>query len=417
MRKEIISLLCVALVFVPLSLKAQDEDRPITITIWNPFTGGDGEFFNAMTKAFNAAQDDILLEDTTKRFEGFYPLLNDELTAGMAPDIVVMNQSRLLSYVEEGYILSLDRYIPTTGIDLSTFIPGPLADCRVDDSLYAIPLDVHPLIMYYNRDLFERAGVSKPPETFPELISAAQAVQEETGAIGVAADNTSSTYKAYTLARIFMSLLMQQNTTVLNSSNTKANFNNSAGIRAYQVISDMIYRYQITPLGLDYDFSVSYFKTGMAGIHFNGVWVVGLFEEEENLNFGTAKFPALLGENAAWSGSHIISIIKKESMDEEKITAALSYIDWITAHGELWAKAGHIPTRKTVFRKEEFQALPHRNEYADAVESSFVTPAIPQWTTCYRAMADMLESAIAKNMNAREALNKMEERINRILAE
>lgn len=394
---------------------AQTAAAPIELGFWTPFTGGDGQFFDDMVAAFNASHPDVVMKTDTVRFMSYYPKLSEALAAGTAPDVVVVHQDRLINYVGNGYFLALDPWLARAGIDRGGFAPGPLAACTFKGFTYAIPMDVHPLVMYYNKRLFAKAGITKVPATTEELLAAARAIQEKTGAIGIAMDNTAATYKAYTLTRIFMSLLMEEGKAVLDAGNTKANFNNPEGRKAYQFLLDLVYKYGVTPKGLDYDFSVNYFKSGKAGIHFNGVWVMGAFESQPGLDFGVVPFPAFLGPNAAWAGSHAFAIPARKDMDERKVLAIMRFIDWMTAHGALWARAGHIPTRTSVYSTPEFRALPHRPEYADAVKYAFPTPATSKWPACYAEMSDFLAEAIALGKDARTAMTQLEARINAIL--
>ena len=401
----------------PHPVLAQAAAVPLELSFWTPFTGGDGQFFDDMVAAFNSSQRDIVMKTDTVRFMSYYPRLSEALAAGTAPDVVVVHQDRLINYVGTGYFLALDPWLARAGIDRGGFAPGPLAACTFKGLLYAMPMDVHPLVMYYNKELFARAGITKVPATTEELFAAARAIQEKTGAIGIAADNTAATYKAYTLTRIFMSLLMEEGRTVLDAGNARANFNNPEGRKAYQFLLDMVYRQGVTPRGLDYDFSVNYFKSGKAGIHFNGVWVMGAFESQPGLDFGVVPFPAFLGPNAAWAGSHAFAIPARKDMDERRVLAIMRFIDWMTAHGALWARAGHIPARSSVYSTPEFRALPHRPEYADAVKYAFPTPATSKWPACYAEMSDFLAEAIALGKDARTAMAQLEARINAILKE
>jgi multiple sugar transport system substrate-binding protein len=414
--KKMTGLAVVALVLASIvSVGAQSTQKPLEITFWSLFTGGDGEFFDAMVKEFNASQHEIVMKTDTVKFDNYYTKLTAALAAKTAPDVVVMHQDRLSTFVPSGVLLPLDVYAQKAGIDLASFEQAPLNNCRIDNKLYAIPLDVHPLIMYCNLDLFAKAGITKLPESLSELFSTAETIQKKTGAEGIAADNTTATYKAYTLTRMFLSMLMEQGVTVFNADNTKANFNNEAGVKAYQALSDMVNKYKVTPKGLDYDSSVADFKLGKAAIHFNGVWVTGLFEQQPGLNFIAVKFPALFGKNAAWAGSHTFAIPVQKTIDEKKIMGAMKFIDWMTNHGYLWAKAGHVPTRKTAVNTPEFKALPHRSDYADAAKYVFATPATPKWPQCYDAISDSLEESIANGRDAKTALAKMEQTINDIL--
>ena len=416
MKSRNLVLMAVFILIAGMTLGAQTSQKPIEIGFWSLFTGGDGAFFDAMVKEFNASQNEIVMKTDTVKFDNYYTKLTAALAAKNAPDVVVMHQDRLSNFVPNGVLLPLDDYIKKAGIDMSTFEQGPVSNCRFDGKLYAIPMDVHPLIMYYNTDLFAKAGIPKAPVSLAELIADAQAIQEKTGAIGIAADNTTATYKAYTLTRMFMSMLKEQGYSTLNANNTKANFNNEAGAKAYQALSDMVNKYKVTPKQLDYDSSVADFKLGKAGIHFNGVWVTGSFEQQPGLNFAAVKFPALFGTNASWSGSHTFAVPVQKTFDEKKVMAIMTFINWMTNHGYLWAKAGHVPTRKTAIYTPEFKSLPHRAGYADAVKYTFASPDTPKWPQCYDAISDSLEESVALNRDAKTALSNMEQVINAILA-
>ena len=420
-KRKIIAILLIALITVPAlwAAGAKEESKqegPIEVTFWSLFTGGDGEFFDAMVDEFNRTHTDIVAKSDTVKFDNYYTKLTTALSANNAPDVVVVHQSNLLGYVPRGVFLPLDDLLARNNAPLDDFVKAPLDAVKYEGKLYALPLDVHALMMYYNEDLFAKAGVKEVPQTYEELIAAAKAVQDKTGKMGMAVDNTTATYKAYTLTRLFMSMLEQQGTSFLNADNSKANFNNAAGEAALRALVDSVHKYKVTPTGLDYDGAVNGFKLGNAGIHFNGVWATGTFENQPGLNFKTAGLPPLLGKPAAWSGSHTLAIPVQKKSDPAKLDAAIEFMLWMTEHGEMWAKAGHIPTRESVYEKEAFTSMPHRKDYADSASFAFAAPATPAWEEIYSTVSDLLEFAVAKNQNAREALAGMEAKVNSIIA-
>ncbi len=369
-----------------------------------------------MIAEFNRTHTDIVAKSDTVKFDNYYTKLTTALSAKNAPDVVVVHQSNLLGYVPRGVFLPLDDLLARNNAPLGDFVKAPLEAVKYDGKLYALPLDVHALIMYYNADLFAQAGVDVVPQTYEELIAASTAVQAKTGKMGLSVDNTTATYKAYTLTRLFMSMLEQQGKSFLNADNTKANFNNAAGEAALRALIDTVHKSKVTPGGLDYDGAVNAFKLGNAGIHFNGVWATGSFEKQAGLNFKTAGLPPLLGKPATWSGSHTLAIPVQKVEDQAKLDAAIEFMLWMTEHGDMWAKAGHIPTRESVYEKESFTSLPHRKDYADSASYAFAPPSTPAWEEIYSTTSDLLEYAVAKNQNVREALAGMESKINSIIA-
>jgi multiple sugar transport system substrate-binding protein len=407
------SLLALAVALLCLSTAAA---KPVEIKFWSLFTGGDGEFFDAMVKEFNRTHPDIVAKTDTVKFDNYYTKLTTALSAKNAPDVVVIHQANLLQYVPKGVLYPLDAQLAKMKAPLDDFVEAPLAACKFDGKLYSLPLDVHAIIMYYNNDLFAKAGVTKVPQTAAEVFAVAKAVQDATGAMGLAVDNSTAKYKAYTLTRLFMSMLEQQGISILTADAKKANFNNKAGEEALKTLIDEVQVYKVTPAGLDYDGAVNAFKLGKAAMHFNGVWATGTFEGQSGLNFTAVPLPPMLGKSAAWAGSHTLAVPVQKKMDPKKIEAATTFILWMTEHGEMWAKAGHIPTRKSVASKPEFTSLPHRKDYVAASAFAIAPPRTPAWEEIYTKLSDMLEAAVAKNQDVKTALAEMETSVNKIIA-
>ncbi len=166
-----------------------------------------------MVDEFNASQDEIVMKNDMVKFDNYYTKLTTALSAKTAPDVVVVHQGNLLNYVPSGSLLALDSYVDAAV--LADFQKAPLDACRFDGKLYSLPFDVHPIVMYYNTDLLAEAGITEVPESAQDFIDASLAVKQATGKWGMAIDNTTGVYKAYTLSRLFMSMLAQQGGSLL----------------------------------------------------------------------------------------------------------------------------------------------------------------------------------------------------------
>jgi len=388
---------------------------PVEITFWSLFTGGDGEFFDAMVKQFNESQNEVKMTNTMVKFDNYYTKLTTALAAKNAPDVVVCHQANLLNYVPNGSFLALDQYVDKD--TLADFQQSPLDACRFNGKLYSLPLDVHPIVFYYNKDILKAAGITTLPASIDEFIKDSQIVKEKTGKWGMLVDNTTGTYKAYTLTRLFFSMIKQEGGTFLTSDNKKANFNNEKGAATLDFLKDCVNKYKINPNQLDYDAAMNQFKLGEGAFYFNGVWATGTLENVKGLNFGAAPLPAFFGkEGWAWCGSHTLAVPVQKTQDPQKIEAAVKFIKWMTAHGELWAKAGHIPTRKSVAAKDAFKALPYRADYVGAAQFAAAPPSTAAWDEIYGTSSDLLEAAVTKNQDTKTALDNMEKVVNSIIA-
>lgn len=414
---------CLTMLFVALMLSCalfakgapeQKAEGPVDLKFWSLFTGGDGEFFDAMIDAFNASQDKIVATNDMVKFSDYYTKLTTALAAKTAPDVVVVHQANLLKYVEDGALFPLNDYLTEEITD--DFFSAPLEACRFDGSLYALPLDVHPIVMYYNKDILEKAGITELPQTAEDIVKDCLLIKEKTDKTPIAIDNTTGTYKAFTLTRLFFSMMYQQGGSFLNEDRTKVAFNNEMGEKALSWMQDLVHKYGVNPNELDYDAAMNMFKLGEVGFYFNGVWATGTLEQTEGLRFGACPLPPIMGGNAAWAGSHTLAVPVQKQQDPKKVQAAIEFINWMTSHGEMWAKAGHIPTRKSVQAKDEFKALPYRADYAGASAFALETPRSAAWEEVYQTSSDLLENAVRKNIDTKQALADMEKTLNDIIA-
>ena len=420
MRKRLIAIIALIvlgsmMIFAsPAKEKSAEAGGPIELKFWSLFTGGDGEFFNAMIDEFNASQNEIHMTNDMVRFDDYYTRLTTALAAGTAPDVIVLHQARLINYVPSGTLLALDEYVSDDM--LSDFQSAPLEACRMDGQLYAIPFDVHPIVMYSNKALLEEAGVSEIPQTAEEFLAAAEAVKEKTGQWGSLIDNTTGTYKAYTLTRLFVSLVNQQGGSMLTDDLSAAAFNNEYGYNALVNLQMLVNEAGVNPNELDYDAAMNMFKLGEGAFYFNGVWATGTLEQTEGLEFIASPLPPFMGKSAAWTDSHTFAIPVQKNQDPVKVEAAIKFIDWMTANAHLWAKAGIIPTRTSVLDGAAFNELPYRADYAAAVSSVIPNPPTAAWGEIYETLSDLLESAVTKNEDPATALNNMENTVNEIIS-
>jgi multiple sugar transport system substrate-binding protein len=389
----------------------------VRLKCWSFFSGSDGESFKAMIAKFNRSHPGIRISLVSKPYTGYDFRLVSAIADGTAPDVAVIHQGSLARYVKDGSLCALEDTLRPFNDSLDDFINAPLEACRFEGSLYALPLDVYPLVMYYNTDLFSRAEIVKVPETYAELVQAARTIHNRTGVIGLAVDNApSSASKAWTLTWLFISLLKQQGTDLLTQDNTHANFNNTAGEKALSVIIDMVEVSQVVPPKLDYDASVNAFLQGKAGIHINGVWVTRVFEKQHNLKFAIAPLPILLGRNAAWAGSHTLAVPVQQTTDSRKAEAAAVFILWMTEQGIQWAKTDYVPVRVSALQQSEFLAQPNRSAYFDIAASAVMSPHTPVWDKIYNTISDSLAAALVVNKRVRTILTDMEQKVNEIIA-
>jgi len=136
----------------------------MTLRYWNLFSGGDGTRMIELVNGFNKSQKDIQVKATTLTWgTPYYTKLTTSTIAGQAPDVAIMHLSRMASFAPTGIITEIDSGLMSKhGLVAGQFSPRPWQMAHSSGQLMAIPLDTHPMVMYYNKTLAQRAGLLGP---------------------------------------------------------------------------------------------------------------------------------------------------------------------------------------------------------------------------------------------------------------
>ncbi|MEW4368864.1 ABC transporter substrate-binding protein [Paenibacillus kandeliae] len=339
-----------------------------SITFWTPFSGGDGEFMTAMIEKFNAENQNIHVEQLSNRAEDYYTKLQTSLASDQAPDLAVLHSSRMPQFVPAGYVNELDGLASAAGVKWDDFNPTILDSTIYDSKHYSIPLDTHAIVMYYNKKYLEQAGVlkdgqpdfDKSPEGFTEFLTKIKdAVPSDVAPL--AQPNTK--IDSYWMFWGFYNQLNDGGK--FYNADGKAELNNPQALEALNYVNSL-YTSKLIPPNIND--AVKLFQDQKAAVVITGVWSTGAFENIKDLDFGVVPFPQIYDQPATWGDSHTLVLPKHSKEDSAKQQAALTFANWLAEHGDMWAKAGHIPSVTRVVDSQEFKDMPYRSDYAASAD-------------------------------------------------
>ncbi len=107
--------------------------------------------------------------------------LQTMIAGGDAPDVMMLNTGQFEGLASRGALLALDDFVQKEGFDLSIYWPQAVGGCKYKGKLYGLPRDISNVILYYNKDMFDEAGVAYPTEdwTWDDFLKAAQALTKD----------------------------------------------------------------------------------------------------------------------------------------------------------------------------------------------------------------------------------------------
>ena len=169
---------------------ASDRTR---VQLWHLFTGGDGGVFQSMMDTVGAQNPDIEIDPVVLTWGGpYYTKLAMSSVGGRSPDLAVMHATRVVGYAPGGLLDTWDPdRLAEHGITRQMF-PDLLWDkCFVGGEQFAVPLDFHAFLLFYNTELCGRAGLLDADgrlsglDSPQALLAAGRALADVTGGQGI----------------------------------------------------------------------------------------------------------------------------------------------------------------------------------------------------------------------------------------
>lgn len=402
MKKLIILLLFFAFAFTlqgcgdPEENNGEDNGK-VVLSFWNQLTGADGSYMRQLVANFNKEYEGrINVQETYTLETDYYRNLNLLVPMGKGPDIAIMHSYLVQSYANRGIIMPIEDYLNVSGISINPedYIADVFNSLYFEDKLYAIPLDIHTVGIYYNKDLLDKYDL-EVPKNRQELLAAAKTVQDnEEGVWGLPLSTVWPSEWIYTTA------LYQNNGSEIDAQGNPA-FNSEAGEKAMSAVADIIHKYHLSPLNLGVDQDLFLFQTGKALFHIQGNWMLNSMKET-GINFGVIPMSNMFTDSDEecakyiFARSHTFTLpIAKKAVSDQKKTAIMTFIKYVGDHSYIWATGGQIPASNIARATEEYQALEYLQDFG-AVENFRVAPRSPYYHEAYSPVYSRITEALLK---------------------
>jgi multiple sugar transport system substrate-binding protein len=394
--------------------------QAIEVTWWDFLGGGDGVRMKTLLDEFNAENEGKIHINATTLEWGvpFYTKAQTSAAVGEGPDVMTYHLSRIPLGVSTGTLSEITaEELAAAGLAASDYPAANFAATQVDGKSYAIPFDMHAVVLYYNKDMLDKAGLIGADG----LPTGLDGIDNFTAALGKlkegGAEYGLSIHSAAgdSLWRIFYSLFGQQDGQFLSADGFLTGDNLDKAVKATDVIASWISG-GFTPGATEYPASIALFTGGKAAMHINGVWEVptmtDLNAKGELFNWGAIPLPTFFDHPATWADSHAFAIPNNvgKDVDPAKRAAVLQVIAWMNKHSTFWATAGHLPAYNAARDNDEFKAMLPNANYAKLADTAVFDPTSVLTgvaSPAYDAAGNFLMPAINGEMTAQEGMEGM----------
>jgi multiple sugar transport system substrate-binding protein len=317
-----------------------DAGKGQQITMWSPLTGPDGDEMTGLANKFSQ-ENSLGIKVTHTAQPDYLQKLNTAAAGNSLPEMTVIRAGDIGEMVARNVLKPIsDAALKEAGG--ADTLKGQFTEAvwnagQVKDKRYTVPLDTHPLVLYYNKDMFQKAGITMPtdrPMTKEEFEKAVDALNKD-GVAGVALGTLFQT------SAFFQMLIRQFGGDIVNADVTQATYNSDQGVQAATYIHDLKAKTspQINGAG---DPEVKVFQQQKAAMVFHGPWHIS---DMVKLPFvGFAEMPQIGSTYSVWGNSHQLAMTTE---DAAKQAAAGCWIGWLSQNSVQWAKAGQVPARQS----------------------------------------------------------------------
>ena len=289
-----------------------------------------------------------------------------------APDVIFMNNQYLPIYANAGVLEDLTPYADE--LEFDKFYPKALKTLSWEGKVYGVPRDISSLVIYYNKNLFDKKEVGYPKKgwSYEQFLDTAKNLTNLPDVFGVSFEEEPLFYMPYLMS------FGVDGVPRFEDENVRKALDNYAKLR---------YFYKVAPLKTDSASATmaQMFLQERLGMYISGRWMCPKLREDAKFEWDVVEFPGIVPMDASgW-------VIAKSSKHKAE---ALELIKFLSSNESLneFTKSGLIvPARVDVAQSEAFldgQKPQNAKVFLDVIETSKPTPV----TIDYRQILDTLKT-------------------------
>ena len=362
-----LSLACASTLFAATAVTASAADKQ-EVVIWDYFeTDAQKEMMQSLIDGFNASQDEYEASHVYVPFADYEKQLTLGIASGELPDLVILDGCGMASFIQ----LGLFGDISDADINWDEYMEGPMESTMLDGKHYGIPFATNCTALFYNKDLFDAAGIDYPDEntTWDEFHEMAKALTKDgVSGFGNAATNTDEgTFQClqwlYTAGGSYTDI--------------------EDGVDAYKLMQEMIEDGSWTKECVNWTQSDvnNNFMAGNLAMQQNGPWQIpGIEANAPDLNYGVTVLPKKDADSEQATsilGGENMGVVNKD--DTSGAEAFLKYYDQTDVMVDAMKQYGSYPPKTEAAKDSYWTDDPIQKAFLTQIDTSIPRGPSASW--------------------------------------
>ena len=342
------------------------------------------------------------------------------LQANAAPDALFLHWSMVSQVAAKGALEPLDQLIERDQYDLDDLFPGSTSPYTIDQQLYAFPFRGSTMVLFYNKDMFDAAGIEYPNDewTWDDYLRAAQklTIVKDGFNVQVGCEPEETSSWIYSAGGDYAS-----------DDLSELYFSDPRTLQALQFFVDLRNKYKVTLRdvnpGSDRPMKIDEFENGLLAMKISGPWELERYQFIKQFRWGVALFPkGPAGRHTRYAGTGFG--VWSGSSHKEQAWDFVKYMCSVETAQALASSATDVPARRSVAYSKEFLNPNYSwdmSVFVRALEPEYNTlhvfPRTPLWLEFRQLFGEHYDEVLLDGKDLKSSMELLERRIRGILRE
>jgi len=366
------------------------------LTVWA--MGNEGTKLKTLADDFMKKYPNVKVSVTPVDWGQAVTKLQTAIAGGTTPDVSQMGTDMMAQFGQGG---TFDPAPPD--VDPNAFFQTAWKTNMVDGQAVGVPWYVETRLLYYRKDIAEKAGITSPPSTWEDLKTMATAMKEKGGAKWGISLGTKNWQE-------YFPFLWSNGGDVTDGSGNPA-LNSPQAVEALTYY-DSFFKDGLTPKSVPEGFDITpAFVKGDNPMFFSGPWHLGLIKDAGGSGFESkwaiAPIPKKVSATSFLGGSNMV--VFSGSKNKPAAWAFVKFVDNPDTQ-VLWYKTvTDLPAVQAAWQIPDVASDPNVKMFGDQLQDTKAQPATPNWSELSSAINDTLEKMTTGGMDPKAAADEMQQ--------
>lgn len=377
-------------------------DGPVTLTygIWDK---NQEPAMRQIADAFSETHPDVTIEIELTPFADYWTKLRTAVSGGTGPDVFWMNGPNIQAYASNGALE------PLADLDTSGYPQGLVDLYTVDGTVYGAPKDFDTIGVWYNKDLFDAAGVEYPADdwTWDDYVEAAERLTDpDQGVWGSAA--------ALNDQQNYYNTIAQAGAEVISPDGTTTGYGTPEALTGLEFWTDQIAaglsptQEQMTDTSPE-----TLFTSGKVAMYWSGSWSAVAYDSNEAVAESVDVAPLPAGPEGNQSVIHGVGNVVNAGGEHKDVAAEFAAFASSEEAATIQAEAGAVIPAYTGTQQAWVDAMPqyHLDVFIDALETAVPYPASRNTSAWTSVQDEVLTQVWSGNLEPAEGNAQLGEQV------